>query len=215
MPTLEDALSKTTNATYFSKLDARSGYWQLKLSKESSLLTTFNTPFGRYRFHRLPFGLISSQDEFQRKMGEVFEGIPGVTALVDDILITGSTLEEHDRNLNAALQRATEMNLKFNPAKMTIAAREVKYFGHIMSSEGLKPDPAKIKAVEKMASPTSKKELQTLLGIVTYLSKFAPQLSQITQPMQNSSKKESSSSGTNGKIKHSNLPNRSSPASRC
>ena len=190
MPTLEDALSKTTNAKYFSKLDARSGYWQLKLSEESSLLTTFNTPFGRYRFHRLPFGLVSSQDEFQRKMDEVFEGIPGVTVLVDDILITGSTREEHDENLKAALQRATERNLKFNPDKMTIAATEVKYFGHIMSAEGLKPDPTKIKAVKEMATPTNKKELQTLLGMVTYLSKFAPQLSEITQPMRELLKEE-------------------------
>ena len=99
MSTLEDALVMLTSAKYFSKLDASSGYRQLKLDDKSSYLTTFNTPFGRYRFKRLPFGLISAHDEFQRKMDEVFEGLPGVTPLVDDVLISGRTRQEHDRNL--------------------------------------------------------------------------------------------------------------------
>ncbi|KAK7093235.1 hypothetical protein V1264_007025 [Littorina saxatilis] len=68
MPTLEDVLSKMSGAKYFSKLDARSGYWQLRLSEDLSYLTTFNTPFGRYRFQRLPFGIICAEDVFQRKI---------------------------------------------------------------------------------------------------------------------------------------------------
>ena len=107
MPTLEDALAKLTSAKYFSKLDASSGYWQLKLDDKSSYLTTFNVPFGRYRFRRLSFGLISAQDEFQRKMDEVFEGLQGVTTLVDDVLISGRTRQEHDRNF-ASCTRAIQ-----------------------------------------------------------------------------------------------------------
>ncbi|KAK7102005.1 hypothetical protein V1264_020299 [Littorina saxatilis] len=91
MPTLEDALAKIPGAKYFSKLDAKAGYWQMSLSAESSYLTTFNSPFGRYRFLRVPFGLVSSQDEFQRKVDETFENIPGLVGLVDDILIAGRT----------------------------------------------------------------------------------------------------------------------------
>jgi hypothetical protein len=111
MPTLEDALAKIPGAKYFSKLDAKSGYWQMTLSTKASFMTTFNSPFGRYRFLRMPFGLVSAQDEFQRKMDEVFEGVPGVVALVDDLLVTGRTKEEHDRNLKATLERATEKQL--------------------------------------------------------------------------------------------------------
>ena len=77
---LEDVLTKLAGAQYFTKLDARSGYWTIKLSHDSSLLTTFNTPFGRYRYLRLPFGLKSSQDEFQRRVDECFEGLDGVIA---------------------------------------------------------------------------------------------------------------------------------------
>ena len=183
MPTLEDALAKLISAKYFSKLDACSGYWQLKLDDKSSYLTTFNTPFGKYRFRRLPFALISAQDEFQRKMDEVFEGLPGVTLLVDDVLISGRTRQEHDRSLQAALERSSTKNLKLNPDKLVVGATEVQYFGHIISSEGLKPDPAKVKAVQDMSPPINKKELHNMLGMINYLPKFAPQLSETTRPM--------------------------------
>jgi transposase InsO family protein len=182
-PTLEDVLSKMSGAKHFSKLDARSGYWQLKLSDESSYLTTFNTPFGRYRFRRLPFGLISAQDEFQRKMDETFEGLPGVVPLVDDVIIWGKTREEHDMHLRAALDRASERNLRLNPDKLVVGATEVDYFGHVISADGLKPDPAKVKAVQEMAPPVDKKELQTMIGMINYLAKFAPQLSETIKPM--------------------------------
>lgn len=184
MPTLEDALAKISGAKYFSKLDAKSGYWQMKLSEKSSFFTTFNSPFGRYRFLRMPFGLVSAQDEFQRKMEEVFEGLDGIAVLVDDILVTGKTTEEHDRHLRDALNRGAAKGLKLNADKLTVGAQEVDYFGHILSSEGLKPDPGKVKAIMNMTAPANKKELQTLLGMVTYLAKFASsQLSEVTKPM--------------------------------
>ena len=183
LPTLEDALAKMSGAQYFSKLDAKSGYWMLKLDEQSSYLTTFNTPFGRYRFKRLPFGLICAQDVFQRKMDEVFEDLNGVTPLIDDVIITGRTREEHDANLRAALTRATEKKLKLNPDKLTVGAQEVKFFGHLLTADGLKPDPDKVKAIVEMPAPKDKKELQTMLGMITYLSKFAPQLSETTKPL--------------------------------
>ncbi|KAL8608308.1 hypothetical protein ACOMHN_042175 [Nucella lapillus] len=181
--TLEDALAKLRGAKYFSKLDAQYGYWQLKLNEKSSYLTNFNTRFGRYRFQRLPFGIISAQDEFQRKMDEVFEGLPCVTPLVDDVIISGNTIEEHNANLRAALQRAEERNLKLNPEKLEVGKTEIKYFGHMISADGLKPDPSKVKAVREMPPPANEKELQTMLGMINYLAKFAPQLSEITKPM--------------------------------
>ena len=105
-PTLEDILSKLRGARYFSILDARSGYWNIKLDKESSLCTTFNSPFGRYRFLRLPFDLICAQDIFQRKVDETFGDLPGVTGIVDDIVVHRYDDHDHDKNLRAVLQRA-------------------------------------------------------------------------------------------------------------
>jgi hypothetical protein len=90
-PVLDDILPKLAGSQYFSKLDARSGYWTIKLEEKSTYLTTFNSPFGRYRFLRMPFGINSAQDEFQRMVDEAFGGLPGVFALVDDVLICGKT----------------------------------------------------------------------------------------------------------------------------
>ncbi|KAK2724822.1 hypothetical protein QYM36_001333 [Artemia franciscana] len=99
IPTLEDVTAKLHGATIFSKMDARSGYLSLVLSKTESEMATFSTIYGRYRFLRIPFGLFSAQDEFQRRMEEAFEGLEGVAIIIDDILVYGSNQEEHDRRL--------------------------------------------------------------------------------------------------------------------
>ena len=96
MKTIEDVVTRMPNAKILSILDASSGFWQIKLDNESSLLCTFNTPFGRYKFKRLPFGLSSPQDVFQDVMSEIFDGIEGVEVVVDDLLIWGETEIEHD-----------------------------------------------------------------------------------------------------------------------
>ena len=181
--TLEDALPKLSGARYFSKLDARSGYWTIKLDENSSFLTTFNTPFGRYRFLRMPFGIKCAQDEFQRKIDETFEGLSGVTALVDDILVYGGTRAEHDENLRAVLTRARTAGIKLNADKLFVGLTEVPYFGHLLSVDGLKPDPCKLAAIKDMEPPKNKSELETILGMVNYLAKFSPNLSTITAPM--------------------------------
>lgn len=185
MKTLEDVLPQLSKARFFTKLDARSGYWTIKLSEASSYLTTFNTPFGRYRYLRLPFGLKSSQDEFQRKIDECYEGLDGVVALVDDLLVFGQTREEHDRNLRKVLIRSKERGVKLNKDKLEVGVTKVKYFGHLLTSEGVGPDPDKVSAVREMKPPKDKSELETFLGMVTYLAKFAPNLSEITSPLRN------------------------------
>ena len=98
-------------------------------------------------------------------------------------MISGKTRSEHDENLCKALDRAQERNLKLNSDKLTVGVQEVEYFGHLVTSEGLKPDPAKVNAIMNMPAPTDKKELCTILGMITYLSKFAPSLSEETKPM--------------------------------
>jgi len=181
--TLEDVMHKMHGARFFSKLDARAGYWSIQLDEPSSMLTCFNSPHGRYRFKRLPFGIRSSQDEFQRKIDESFEDLKGVVSIVDDILVFGKSREEHDENLKRVLERARQVGIRFNPEKMEIGTNEVKYFGHVVSAEGLKPDPEKVAAIEEMKPPKDRNELETVLGMITYLAKFAPNLSEITKPM--------------------------------
>ena len=104
MRTIEEIVSRMPNAKVFSVLDASSGFWQVKLDRDSAKLCTFNTPFGRYMFTRLPFGISSAPDVFQSIMSEMFEDIDGVEVVVDDLLIWGETEEEHDIRLKQVLE---------------------------------------------------------------------------------------------------------------
>ncbi|CAI5671962.1 unnamed protein product [Oreochromis niloticus] len=172
-------------------MDARSGYWAIQLTTKSSLLTTFYTTFGRYHFLRLPFGIISAQDIFQRKIDETYEGLNGVAAIVDDILVFGRTKEEHDENLRAMLERTRERGVRLNPEKCVIGATEVSYFGRKLTREGIQPDPKKLQAIKDMPPPENKNELETILGMANYLSRFAPRLSEVNAPLRQLLKQDS------------------------
>ena len=158
-------------------------FLQSKLIEESSYLTTFNTPIGRYRWLRLPFGISSASEVYQRIMDEMLEGIPGAFAVIDDILIAGESIEKHDEILKKVLHRACDYNLKLNFDKVNLRKEEVPYVGHIITKDGIKPDPNKVQAVQNMPHPTSKNSLRRFLGFVTYLSKFLPNLSTATEPL--------------------------------
>ncbi|CAC5425304.1 unnamed protein product [Mytilus coruscus] len=183
MKTVEEVVANIPNAKVFNKVDATSGFWHLKLDEDSSKLTCFNTPFGRYRFLRAPFGIKSIPEIFQRVMTEIMENIEGAEVIVADILIWGSTIQEHDERLKKVLDRAGQCNLKLSKSKCQFRKNEVEYVGHIISKDALKPDPEKVCAVQKMKKPENKKELQTFLGFITYLSKFLSNMSDVSAPL--------------------------------
>ena len=175
IPTVEELNPKFANAKVFSKLDAKSGYWSVRLNEESQLLTTFRSPLGpRYCFLRLPFGLNNSQDIFQSKMDELLENLPGVVSIADDVCVYGESEAEHDKNLLGLMERASEKGLVFNKAKCQIKKTSISFFGNLYTSEGIKPDPAKIRDVQNMPAPQNRDELKSFLGMITYLSQFIP-----------------------------------------
>ena len=180
LPTSTEITSKLTGAKVFSKLDAKDGFWHVKLDHPSSLLTTFNTPFGRFKFNRLPFGLNSSNEVFQKKMQFVFEGIEGVEVIYDDLLVWGKDEESHDRALRNVLERAREKGVKLKKQKCEIKIPEVVYIGDKITKDGVKPDESKIEAILNLPSPQNKKDVERLLGMLTYLSKFIPNMSTLT-----------------------------------
>ena len=116
LPTREEVMAQFSNARYFSKLNASQGFWQLCLDERSSFLTTFNSPFGRYRYLRLPFGIFSALEGYHKIIHEIFEGIEGVDTSMDDIIIWGKTKEEHDRSLRQVFERAQQKGLKLQKA---------------------------------------------------------------------------------------------------
>ena len=136
--TVEEVVSRLPNAKIFCKMDCTSGFWQLELDDESSKLCTFNTPFGRYRYLRLPFGIKCASELYQSKMSEMIEDIEGAEVMMDDISIWGSTLEKHDQRLKKVLDKARKYNLKLSPNKCEFRKKEITYVGHVSSFQGLK-----------------------------------------------------------------------------
>ena len=183
MRTIDDVTQHIPDATVFSVLDAKSGFMQIKLDKKSSYLTTMNTPIGRFRWLRLPYGIRSAPEIYQRIMDQMLAGIDGAYAIIDDILIAGRDMAHHDQILRHVVERATSYNLKLNFSKCLIRQSKVKYMGHILSAEGLLPDPVKVSAVLQMPAPSDKEGVRRFLGLVQYLAKFIPNLSKIDAPL--------------------------------
>lgn len=189
IPTFDDLSSKLHNMKYFSVLDLKDGFWHVKLSRHSKDYCTFATPFGNYRFLRMPFGIKTGPSVFQNKNYENFGDIDGVLIYFDDIMIFGKTREEHDAVLERVLIRARERGVRLNANKIQIASEKVKYLGHIFEFNKITPDPDRLIAIEHMGRPKNKKDLQTFLGVVNYLRPFINNLSEITAPLRELLKK--------------------------
>ena len=196
LPTIEEIATRLYGAKVFTVLDVRNGFWHVPLDEESSLLTTFNTPFGRYRWRRMPFGISSAPEVFQRRMHEVVEGLQGVEVVADDFVTVGfedtedEAIANHDQSLEAFLQRCEEWNLKLNDAKLKLRQREVPFIGHVATAEGLCVDPSKVQAIQDMPPPQDVAAVQRLLGLAQYLSKFLPHLSDVTKPLRELTQKD-------------------------
>ena len=155
LPSVNHTLAQLSNAKLFSKIDANSGFWQVELSKQSSLLTTFITPFGRFRFNRLPFGISSAPELFQQRMSVILEGLEGVTCLMDDILVHRANQQEHDTRLLATLEQLRKYHVTLNREKCEFFKTSVRFLGHVVDQEGIKPDPEKVQAIREMGEPKS------------------------------------------------------------
>ena len=190
IPTLDSIATRLTGAKIFSKLDANHGYWQVQLDKQSQLLTTFNTQFGQYCFLRMPIGIKSTQEVFQKRLSQQFGDLPGVETDIDDILVWGRNMEEHDKRLQAVLKRCENIHLTLNKEKCKFAVIEVTYIGHKLTSQGVHADPEKVKAIMEMPAPSDKKGVERLLGTINYLAKFIPDMSTKTLPIRDLLKRD-------------------------
>ena len=138
----------------------------------------------------MPFGIHSAQEVFHKRLYELFHDFDGVETDIDDILVWGRMVEEHDEKLEKALQRARQRNLRLNPDKCKIRCTEVMYIGHPLTGDGVKPDASKLEAILEMPVPEEKHGIQRLLGMVNYVAKFAPYVSDVTAPLRELLKKD-------------------------
>ncbi|XP_059046435.1 uncharacterized protein K02A2.6-like [Achroia grisella] len=181
--TVEEIIARIYGSKWFTLLDCKRGFWQLQVTKRTSEYLTFSTPFGRYSCLRMPFGLASAPEVFQQVMNHLLTGISNVEVSMDDILLHADTKEKLEKITQKVLQKFRNSGLKLNKEKCIFNVQEVKFLGHIVTCQGLRPDPEKLEAISKIKEPQNVKELQRFLGLVTYLSKFIKNLADITGPL--------------------------------
>ena len=183
LPAVEQILAQLSGATVFTKLDANSGFWQMPLSPASAPLTTFITPFDRFCFHRLPFGITSAPEYFQRQMSEMLKDLDGVLCLMDDVLVYGKTVSEHDERLDTVLQTMQKAGMTLNKEKCQFLQKRIMFLGQLIDESGIRPDPGKVAAIKTMTVPSNVVQLRRFLGMINHLSKFAPNLADKTKPL--------------------------------
>ena len=183
LPAVDETLAQLSGAKIFTKLDANSGFWQISLAPESRPLTTFITPFGRYQFNVLPFGITCAPELLQKRMNILLNGLDGVLCLIDDVLVYGKSQSEHDGRLAAVLKRIEECGMTLNSDKCEFSKTEVKFLGHIIDQNEVRADPLKTEAIMKMAAPQNTTELRRFTGMVNQLSKFIPNCADHLQPL--------------------------------
>ena len=159
LPKVDETLAQLSGAKLFSKLDANSGFWKIPLSQNLQHLTTFITPFGRYWFNKLPFGISSAPEHFQKRMSAILSGLDGVVCQMDDVLVHGRDATEHDARLMRALEQIKKAGVTLNKDKCQFGKERIEILGHVIDANGISADPNKLSALVEMKKPENITEL--------------------------------------------------------
>ena len=168
----------------------RAGYHQLTLAEESRCITTFTTHKGLRRYARLNFGTNSASETFQKVINEQTQDIPGSLNISDDVIVFGTTQADHDKALQAVLQKFSKVGLTLNKQKCEFNKSSLTFFGFVFSANGISPDPKKVQAIHEASPPDSISCVRSFLGMATYCAKFIPNFSEISQPLRKLTKKD-------------------------
>ncbi|PAA65473.1 hypothetical protein BOX15_Mlig032217g3 [Macrostomum lignano] len=183
-PSIETAFSKMANKKLFCRLDLSDAYYQIPLDSESKDITTINTPFGCYRFNRLPYGIKVSPSVFQREMEKLLGEHPGVIVYQDDVLMGTVTKAELENIRTGILDKLRAANVKVNEAKCIMEAPSLKFLGHIIDEEGIKPDPGMVQRIQDVEAPKNKKDLERFLGLAQFYGRLVPNFAEKCRPLQ-------------------------------
>jgi len=195
IPDSQSLFNHLSGATMFSAIDVSSAYYQCEIREEDKKLTAFTTRNGHFEFNRMPFGLSGAPFSFQRLMHAILRDENWLLCLIylDDILIFSQSFEEHIERIRVIFDKIKQSGLKLSPDKCNFFLNEVKFLGHVVSSDGLKTDPDKIKALKEWPLPATVTEMRQFLGFANYYRKFVRSYAELTVSLEtmlkNSSKK--------------------------
>lgn len=180
-----DILDSLAGALYFSHLDLSQGYYQVELDEQSRRFTAFTTDRGQWQMKRLPMGLKISPSAFSRLMTVAMAGLNYEKCFVylDDLIVFGRNLSEHNKNLTDVFNRLRKVNLKLNPLKCEFLKKEILYLGHIISEKGISPDPDKIHALKEYPTPKNSDEVKRFVAFANYYRKFIPKFAELSVPL--------------------------------
>ena len=183
LPVIDELFTKLSGGTLFSKLDLSHAYQQLVLDEPSQLLTTINTPKGLYAYNRLPFGVSAAPGIFQRTLEGILQGVPHTAVYLDDVLITGTSMQDHISNLKTVLSRLKEHGLRLKSNKCSFLKPSVTYLGHVIDETGIRPSESKLQGISDAPEPQNISELRSYLGLINYYHKFIENASLLLKPL--------------------------------
>ena len=185
IPRIDDLFDQLQGAIYFSKVDLRSGYHQLRVKAEDVAKTAFRTRYGHYEFLVMPFGLTNAPAAFMDMMNRVFKEYLDqfVVVFIDDILIYSKSREDHEVHLRLILQRLRENKLYAKLKKCDFWMEKVAFLGHVVSKDGICVDPAKVEAILNWEQPKTVTEVRSFLGLAGYYRRFVEGFSRIATPL--------------------------------
>ena len=183
LPTVEELFAILSGGKFFSKLDMSNAYLQLPLHDESKQYVTVNTHCGLFQYNHSPFGVSSAPAIFQHYMETLMQGLRDISIYIDDILVTGASLEEHLESLSKVLEHLQAARLRLNRAECFFLRPSITYLGHVIDKDGLHPTQEKVCAIKEVPTPRNVEELRSFLGLVNYYSKFLPNLASKLSPL--------------------------------